>query len=103
MTIKHAMSETVEIATATARDEWGKSTFGNDIPYKARVQDARQVLKSSSGEQVVSTKTVFIEGDVDVDPDSRITLPDGSTPDIIEVHKRKKADGAVHHTKIMLE
>lgn len=103
MSIKRLLQETVTIKAQTGTDAWGKPTFDAGTDYDARVQEQREVVKTTEGQEVLSTVQVYINGDATVGPNSQVTLPDGRQPDIITIRKPKSASGTVHHTKISLE
>ena len=54
--------------------------------YAHLVQEDHKVL-NTSGQEEISTATLVIPEARDIDTNDRITLPDGSTPQIIKVNK----------------
>jgi hypothetical protein len=66
----------------------------------ARVIARPRMLRAPTGEQVVSSTTVIVDGDPAIGLMDRITLPNGLQPNILQVHKAEDDKGAVHHTRI---
>jgi hypothetical protein len=66
----------------------------------ARVIARPRMLRVATGEQVISSTTVIVDGDPKIGLMDRITLPDGMQPNILQVHKAQDDHGVVHHTRI---
>lgn len=103
--ITRFMSEQVTISSldASASRPRHDNQYINPTTHDARVVRNNRMVKDQDGEEVMSTTQVYIEDDVTVAIDDRVELPDGSTPDIIGIQKRKKPNATVHHTRIDLE
>lgn len=83
----HMMPHTVTHTPVSSRNSYGKITYGTAVSYTARVVYRNKQVRSPSGELVMAAGTVWFAGTVSMSPDDKITLPDGSTPQIISVEK----------------
>lgn len=80
------MPATVTYEAVASRDEYGKpATYSAAVSYRARVSyTTRRVINRANGQDAVSSTTVWLNGNIpSMQPDDRITLPDGSTPKIL--------------------
>lgn len=94
------MPSTVQVAAPTTRDAYGKpQAFGADVAVQCRVEQGPQMIRGVDGREVVSTARVYTAGPVDVPLASRITLPDGTQPEILRVELQNDEDGP-HHTVV---
>jgi hypothetical protein len=95
------MPATVTFAHVTGRDGYGKASFGIAASYRARV--VYKMIRTSNiftGQDAVADGEVWLAGTVTPsDMDERITLPDGSTPKILNWEQFSDGDGP-HHTVI---
>lgn len=98
--MRHLTRQMVSIATAGAKNMYGKPTFGADVDYLARVEPTLQLINAETMEAATVKVDVFMPGDVDVSIEDRITLPDGSTPPIAAVEKVPGADGSTYYTRV---
>lgn len=100
------MSATVTIETVSSIDEYGARTFNSAITYDARVVEKLQAVVNFEGHEQVSTHIVYIaphasSGIPTIESDSRITLPDGSTPPILRVEVYPDESGD-HHFQVFI-
>ena len=93
------MPHTVTIANLSSRDAYGVPTYGTATSYRARVVRKAQIVKDVTGAEVVSSTQVWLFGTSGVTPESRITLPDSSTPKILMVESYPDEEGD-HHDKV---
>lgn len=93
------LTSTVNIAPVSSKDSYGKPTYGADVPYSARISERRVKVRDAQGEEVVADGKIVLGTSVVVPLDSRITLPDSSTPVIIAVN-RAYDEGGLHHTRV---
>lgn len=73
--------------------------YGPPVTYRARVSHIRQLVRSSTGSEVVSEATLTLPPDAVVPPDSRITLPGGAVTYAIGYAPHVGARG-VHHVTV---
>lgn len=91
--------QTVTIASLSSRAAYGKQTFGSATSYSARVVDKAQKIRDPDGQEVLARTVVWVQGTPTVTPQDRITLPDGTTPPILNAEKYPDESGD-HHVKV---
>lgn len=74
------MPHTVLVEKSLGEDGYGNRTFGPPVQYQARVQGRQRLVRTLGGDERVSMVTVYIMGTPGVQPDDRLTLPDGWIP-----------------------
>jgi hypothetical protein len=79
------MPQTVSIEVAAGQNEYGERTYGAPVEVRARVEGRTRVVTTMTGEERVSTSTVYLGEVVCVGPNDRITLPAGYTPQQPEI------------------
>lgn len=99
---RHLDDVQVEIAPKSDEDARHGETYGAATTYDARLQEGSEKALDNDGEVVTSTSQVVIPQDVSVGHDDQVTLPDGSTPEIIEIRKPRDHKGNVVATVLML-
>ncbi len=96
------MPHTITYEALVSRDKYGKPSYATAVSFSARVKDRTQRKPSRVvlGEDEISTSEVWIGGIIDnIRTDDRFTLPDGSTPSIVDWLVIPDEDGN-HHTKV---
>jgi len=100
------LGQEVVIEPYTGSDSFGAPVYGPGASYPARVVGEVKMVRSPTGEEVVSSTKVTIPGPPDgpeaVDPRSRITLPDGSTPPILAAPSYPDEYGDIDHIVLRL-
>jgi hypothetical protein len=83
-------------------DDYGKpATFAAAVTYRARVAyKTRKVTSRVNGEDVISSGSIHVPVIAGLDVNDRITLPDGTTPIILNWDTVFDESGE-HHMKIM--
>ena len=100
--LRALLTRTVTIASASSRDAGGAATYGTAVTYPARVEHRQRQVKDGNGRDVLATTVVYVgtnttgAGLPSATPQSRITLPDGTTPPILTVERQDDLDGAHH-------
>lgn len=93
------MPSTVTIYAKTAMDAYGKMTFsGTGTAVRCRIQETGRVVRSPDGRDVYETGTIIFYGCPTITTDSKIVLPDGTSPLIISVTDHNDDVGANHIT-----
>lgn len=92
--------QTVEHAELVSRDDYGAPSYGTPASYSARVVYQPTRTTNSDGQEVYGKGTVWLLGTPDVDPEDRLVLPDGRTPEILSV-TRPSDESGIHHTKVV--
>lgn len=95
------MPHTVTYEAVATRDEYGKPiTYSTAVSYRARVTYKHQRVAARNGQDVTSTIQCWLNGVITtLNPDDRITLPDGTTP-LVTSWETPTDEIGYHHTKI---
>jgi hypothetical protein len=94
------MSDTVTLAAVSSRDAYGKPSYGTARSYSARVvYKQTRIVNRTNGQDAIATGVVWVGGTPTIGIDDRMTLPDGTTPVILNWERPTDEDGA-HHTKV---
>lgn len=78
------MPLTVTVAPFVSRDSYGVATYGTARPYRARVNYKQHYIRKSEGEMVPARGMVWLATSDAISVNDRVTLPDGTTPLILE-------------------
>lgn len=79
------MPHTIMIEPYLDRDQYGRRIYGQAVQLRCLVSGVNQLVRAKDGAQVVSSTRVNIAGPATITNQDRITLPDGSRPDIAAV------------------
>jgi len=96
---------TVQLAQVSSVDMYGKRTYGSNVAYSARVIEEFVRIVDFYGRDALATHTVWIRPTsagllpTAVTPDDRLTLADGTVPNILGISTIPDEDGD-HHIKI---
>jgi hypothetical protein len=77
----------------------GSPRYGSPASLQARVVYQTEMVYDATGQEQISTVTIWVGSAPGVKPGDRITLPDGTQPRILNVHQYPDEDGA-HHERI---
>lgn len=78
-------SDTVKLALFTGRNGFGSPTFGADKSHRARIVRRAQMVRSPTGGMVLSSMSIRLGPVKGFTVEGRITLADGSLPEILAV------------------
>ena len=93
------MPSTVTIYAKTGMDAYGKMTFSaTGTAVRCRVQETGRVIKTADNRDVYENGTIIFYGTPTISEDSKIVLPDGSSPLILAVIHHNDELGANHTT-----
>lgn len=93
------MPSTVTIYAKTAMDAYGKMSYsGSGTAVRCRIQETGRVVRSPDGRDVYETGTIIFYGSPTISEDSKIVLPDGTSPLILSVTNHNDDIGANHIT-----
>jgi len=95
------MVHTITLERRVSVDQYGSATFGAGTHFKCRVVGQERFTRGAGGQEVVSTTTIYILGDNNIQSVDRITLPDGTQPPIIAVRTYPDEFGT-HHQEVLL-
>jgi len=104
MTIEAAflemMPSEVTVYPKSSMDAYGKFTFSaTGTATNCRVMETGRVVKSADGRDVYEVGTIIFYGNPTITTDSKILLPDGSSPLILSVQVYND-DTGTHHTTV---
>lgn len=95
------MPHTFQIAAHTGEGFYPRSeTYAADAEVRGYWQQSGETITTVTGEETNSVSIAYLRGGVDVDVDSRVTLPDGSTPPILKVEEYDDGDGDAYVTVV---
>ena len=96
------MPHTVTVEPHSGRDQYDAPSYGTaQTIANSRVVYRRRWIRRADGTEVMSRGVVWLGAIPSpvIDPEVRITLPDGSTPPVLDVEELPDEDGA-HHIKV---
>jgi hypothetical protein len=86
----------VTVEPYAAQDAYGEATYGDPAPYRARVEQTTRRVLTRDGQERVSGTVTYLVADRPIDPRSKLTLPDGTTPVILSVESAVDEDGTYY-------
>lgn len=93
--------QTVNVKTRTGRNGDGSDTFSTaGSTYRARVANTKKWVRNSEGVAIQASYMAWILSTGIIAADSKITLPDGSTPPILAISSFPDDSGA-HHVEVL--
>ena len=87
---------TIDHAPATGFDAYGDPAHSTPTPYRARVLYRARLVRDRNGQQTVSRGEVWIASPLHVGLQDKITLPDGTTPNILAAELLTDEAGPSH-------
>ena len=95
------MPHTVTVRTLASKSADGSPTYSTAAStYTARVVTAQRQIRDGSGNVKMAAFDVWIASTGSLSPQSRFTLPDGSSPPVLSLSSYPDEDGT-HHTKVV--
>lgn len=92
------MPHTVTIASFASKNNYGEDVLSTTRTAKAYVEPAKQLQNGTQIDQETRSKTAYIS-DIAITLRDRITLPDGSTPNIVSISVHTEVEG-LEHTEV---
>ena len=98
------MPTSVTIKPVTALDKYGEKTYGTAQTIKAKIMERNERLAITGGEEIVARGRVILGAisSPTVTTKDQLTLPDGSTPEILAVQPVNDEVG-LHHEVIIFK
>lgn len=95
------MLQTVTVAAQTGLDSYGKPSFSaSPDSYRCRIIWRERILRDQDGREIVEAgRAILTQAAASVTPVHKLTLPDGSTPKIVDVSTLQDQFGN-HHSVI---
>jgi len=90
------MTQEVTWEPRTGLDEYSRPTYGAATAVRCRVVGRPRMTRDVDGQEVVSTTTIYCDGNPGISPVDRVTLPDGSQPVILRVESYPDENGQVY-------
>lgn len=94
------MAETVTIAPLTGRASDGTPTYGAAVSYAARVVFKIHNVIGKENQLVAARGIAWVDCGDPVAADALVTLPDGSTPIILQIDQPTDETGTVALTRL---
>ena len=92
----------------SGQNQYGEPTFSSQVAVQCRVVHKPTLLRQSGGgevsgaeQEVVSAATIYCAGSPGWGMRDKITLPDGTTPIILDVRRYPDEDGDHHETVLV--
>lgn len=108
----HMFSTTVQVAARTGQDESANPTYDpHPVTYRAHIGRASRLVLDAMGQQVVSSRRVWLMTNAAVQPTAQVTLTTGDAgsteeavrhPVILSVERLSDGRGP-HHTVLNLK
>lgn len=104
MTIESALTDlmidTITLAAVSTTDAYGKHSWSSPVSVAhCRVQTGAHKITDSNGQEVVASGVVYVPGAPAVTPESKIVLPDTTSPRILKIDRYSDERGN-HHIAI---
>ena len=96
------MPHTVTVAPWTGQDKNTVPTYGAVVSYQARITGRVRMVRTTSGQDAVSTRTIYLGSAPALSPKDKLTLPAGEvpvSPPILAIARVADEDGP-HHTVV---
>jgi hypothetical protein len=90
------MTQTVTIAPLTGHNDFAEPAYGTAVSHRARVVGKIRRVLNAEGREVISSQQVYIYGAPDISTQAQITMPDGTTPQILRVERYPDENGDHH-------
>lgn len=97
---KSWLKQSITLSPKTGYGSSGLPTYGSTTTISCLIQQKNVNTLDKGGNDVVSSTQIITSGDVTIDSEDRITLPDGKTPKIIRVESIVGFDG-LPYTKVI--
>ena len=96
------MTEVITVKTAKTLNNYGEKTYsGSPTSYYAKIDRSPSMVRDQQGRTVNASATLIIDSTT-IKAVDEITMPDGSTPQILTVSTFRDYLGALHHQEIQV-
>lgn len=101
--LKQCLKQTVVISTYTSRNDNNEFTYNTGVNVLARIEKDFKAIRTADGRDVVSSIQVYVDGDTDlgeskdVSVNCKIQLPDGETPQILNIQSYPDELGVTYY------
>lgn len=91
------MPSTVIWFPFAAHDAYAEASFAaTGTAVRCRVEPTTKLIRTDTGEEKVTSATIYVSGVRGIGPKDKLVLPDGRTPPILRVDKHNDEDGEHH-------
>lgn len=78
-------------------NKYNEDTYGTLVTEKCRIEKHNKLVTNEKGEEVLSSCQIIVDGTSSVTIKSNITLPDGTSPDIISLEDNPDENGVSYY------
>lgn len=96
------MPSTITREPFVSHDKYGEKTYGAGESIQCRIQEREERVAIASGEEVLARGRVYLGEITGIATVDKVTLPDGTTPEILTVRKVNDEDGP-HHEVLLFK
>lgn len=89
------LNQEATLEAALTKDNYGQYSYDTAVTVACRIAQKVQKIINSQGKEVISHSMVYLNGSQTVTVNDRITLPDGTTPEILQIGSTAKANGVL--------
>jgi hypothetical protein len=100
MSIEGMMNDVVTIAPLSGLSG-SVPTYGTAVSSPARVEPSSRMVRGADGDLHQAHAKLWLPAGTTIEDSSKVTLPDGSTPEVLTI-KRVKDSVAEHHVEVVL-
>lgn len=91
------MPHTIVVYPLLSFDEYAEPTYSTaGVDFAAMVEERPDVIRTTFGDEIVSSHVVYVASTERIDLSSRVVLPDGSEPPLVRSDVFSDPDG-FHH------
>lgn len=94
------MPSAITIEALTGRDSYNTPSYAAPVSYRCRCNYKAHFVRGPEGELIPAKGTLWIASSVRIPVTSRITLPDGTQPQILESVAETDETGAILYCRI---
>ena len=97
----NTLNQSITITPYTGVDEDGEVSFGNDVTYnRCRVTYQTRTFRAASDSVEVLGSQIYVWTEDEISSDDKLTLSDGTSPEILSVIRVHDDDGTYYYTLI---
>lgn len=101
---KELMNDTVSVTPFSSLDGFGKPSYGTSVDYaNSRVKFKVRQVFDFEGQEVTAGGDVVLGSNAVIGATDKLTLPDNTTPKILNVESIPDESGSAHHTRIIFQ
>lgn len=102
MSFNGLLNQTVTITAGSARDKFGKLTFGSGTDYKARFEKTSKNIFNKQNELEPIDGVVFVKPDTTVSIGDRL-VHNSLTYKVMKIDEVVVGTGTLHHKELMVQ